>query len=440
MTQSPRDGTFLGVANSGIQFYVDAPMFDRSLFNALLLQRTVHVPDVWLFNSPHLVRHVNDPLRSADQSWLEAGLLNGAVVARMRDDRSLSELARDYADEGFMGSFTGEVQVANRLERSLVDARPWCPPGNDAFGVTYLDRLRDYFGSEAPGGLDGIGDRHGGESVMEFWTRPHVVQWRSELLERAVQRTTIWGHEGVRLSDVVAVATEFASGSDDAGLVAHPQIRDAARLANEHHGAAIADDLVLFLQMCAELYNENFAHRIGCRVSSVGIRQQTAHVLVNGQVTDAAEGEQRQLAVVELPSVEALRAMPGRTLTELRKYAKDNYFAALDEWETAPNPDETVELARRLTDYAAHIRKPVGGPGRRFAIDLSSAKELAAEVASGAAMFAMLGEGTAAIVGPVCTLVLRRLLTAKPRAPRNRVAVVATEYSRHPRPLDPESS
>ncbi len=295
----------------------------------------------------------------SDMSWLEEALRMNIAVPQVRSEETFEDLARSFVDARFVEAHPRARKVAKIIESLGASRRLW--PSDVRFGETYQRLVERTLSLSAnlPPFLDGFQVGELGENLLQFWADRHVKIWRSEWIERALVLGREHGQLGLRFGDVVAIAQEDLTESGRSESVSLGSLFKAvARRAPE-----LEAKLSLFLKILAELHGQNFAKNTNLRCSVVDLDRRVASLTLGaGEVVPVMDYEEPiEIATIELPSLEDLRASKARDLTYLREgEAGSKYFASLEDWLENSGDDLLLEkLAEGLHVYGEFISSTI---------------------------------------------------------------------------------
>jgi hypothetical protein len=278
------------------------------------------------------------------------------VVARTRDNRSFEEIGEElrsftvaHEDTAAVGKWLDSLDGIQRMSWVRCDK-----DGEVPFGSTFQTRLQSALSTSAPRWWDSLDHGEVGAPLLEFWRERE--KWRTEWPQKAAARTRECGQSGLRVSDLVWVAAKDLS---DAGALVSSVLGehvDIGAIESQVHDQVLRRDLRLYFKIVTEVYDSNFADRIGCRNASLNLDIDEAAVTLGPVDEWATEDDALSLGDVFLPSERQLDRLRLVDLEELRIVGENiGYYKQLRRWMDSGRRADAFDYAETLLEYGHRI-------------------------------------------------------------------------------------
>jgi len=346
-------GTYFAAAQPVSRFFIQEPEWKQSLYNALLFQPEIHITDMGLLGHPYVWNHIMNRSRPDPLSWLEESLKEKNTIIRKRSLESLSEIVSRYEENKFT---VVDLEYAKKLSEIFLKTEPkfelWSNSMEEPFGVSYLNLLKSKFDVDIPATYNYLQYNEVGQELLKFWQNNEVKKWRSDWIELAAMRTLKSGEKGIRVSDLVTIASEQLNIPMPDETYTPKEI--ISKL--PHSKKELKKNVYIFFKIISELYDVNFSNRIDCNNLTVNLDALTASIILPSENSIQEDFEMDKITEIVLPTLKEFDSSPSRSLTECRNSNEGrDYFKAINDWMTLSSSKNVIALTRSIQKYAEKI-------------------------------------------------------------------------------------
>jgi hypothetical protein len=349
----------LAAADRQLESYLDKDAFERSLVMNVLFQPCVLIPDIFLFISDGIAKH----LKEQNLTLLEAGLESGDIVPSFRDKQtSTFSLALDVLRrQKILGIRDDAKNTAMRLDKALdrattVNATYW-PEYSVAEEYERL-AVRLLRADDPPALPSQCGIP--GERMVELWDA--TSRWRNECLEEAISETARVGKAkgGLRRGCLMsAVGRELGIIGPDGTINDVTELMDAAVSPKEKYA------LHYFCRWFTDIYDYNLSSALGATpnfpdydpLECAMATQLLCETYREGKTSERSDSFRVEAA---MPKRESLSALSAQDLLSIKKNVGIQFMFDLEAWQTRPESQKTrMAVESSLVAYGAALVKEV---------------------------------------------------------------------------------
>ena len=317
------------------------PISSPTEFDTLLLTETLFgdgllIPDIFLFISRNVARHLEDDRLSFFELCASRELIQ--IGARYPETKTFLEVFDAIEHDGITGREPGARRVAERLHNACgsdVSFQTWMPN----VGQGYRRALELNLQTDSPS--QGFG-------WPQIWEK--TSKYRDEALSRAFDAAK--ADEGVRRGQV------YSSLGETLGLGTQPNIADVAQLYEraKHVSEDELSAVTAFCRWVNEIYHDNQARHMSALPCTHGY-QQFANVILVRQLEELPKADPNDTFshTVSIPPPSRLLQMDPEDLLDVRSQYGHQFRVDLANWRDGRLPKET--LVKSLDGYAASIRR-----------------------------------------------------------------------------------
>jgi hypothetical protein len=359
-------GLYFSSSDGGIEHSITQVEFDRSLVYNLLFEPTgLVVPDVFFFNCPFLIDHIESTGRSLFESALSRGLVIPAF--RAVETTSFRESLEELGIQAVLGIEDSQYRttperLARRLDRVYLASREeprkivWPADMGGAFGRLVTAVLQQ-------GDLPSAN-----EYLRQLWK--DTESWRIECLPRAERLTALTGGTGIRRGEIWNAVGQLLGTLDQDGKFDKP--RDlVASVPEKSYLKAQVEHFVNVVNIC---YQRNQALRFGAIHNIPSSLSRDAAPVVPGFDIFTSVNPAHSFAMeVMLPAASTLLRADTRELMAVRESDPGaGYFERRWAWAGHPSTDTEEELREAIRQYANALTEMARGPQKKTLLGFAS--------------------------------------------------------------------
>lgn len=348
------DRVYLSAGDRQLSPFLPDSAFEESLvLNVLFQPSQLVIPDVFCF-FPAVEAHVLD--HAASTSLLEAALSEGLLIPRMRDPDAAGFVETFHVMSGGRGPIRGvghrAKELAYRLDASLhpsgFDVIEYWP--SVSVGERYEKLVRSVLQQDEPPDAM-LREYIDADFLLDLWKR--TKRWRYDGIDEGIRLTRTVGGQGLRRGEMnraIARLLGLATWKTTEGP------RDILSRAPESQQG----ELRALFRWTAYLYHLNQADLFDSAVTVPGFDGIASMIFDAGDAM-GPRAQQDAINVLELPSLHALRQLPGQDLIAIRREEGRDFFAAVRAWSDDPSDATKARLLSVSEVYADAIRDRVEG-------------------------------------------------------------------------------
>lgn len=328
--------------------------FDLGLAHSILLQPALVIPDIFMFISPHLRRHV---LRNGELSIFEAAMREGFVIPAFRRQFSSFEgAAAALTSEGILGMLHPDEVAALAARYDAVASRIFADP------LVWPDRLGESYGKILATCL--AGNLESDSGAQRIWRDTEALRDDAVLLaQTSIDRNAA---AGVRRGDLYNSAARVLGvrngtemfGSVEAILMRYEGLHPPGSL--EYEAASI------YFRWIDDLYRLNQAVRFRAEPSTL-IRRPAELEMVElgldaairlGYATGAGTVSPDSApfdVTIRIPAAALIAKLSPTELLGARDLGLA-WFVAINNYLKNPDPVRRTAAERAIEEYASRLR------------------------------------------------------------------------------------
>jgi hypothetical protein len=329
----------------------------RTLLLSLLFQQKIVVPDIFFFICQDFFELAKDP-----DSLLSAGLEEGHIRPAFRIDDIAEELFKRsltlIESQGIRGLLERDQRkmlaayldncVQRAIEGKSYSRVVWPEESAKSVAKGYSALLHSRL-------ITGTLPSNTSPLFEQYWAL--TSRWRREWLQEAIDLSPV---PGVRRGDIMRVVGQHLGLTKGVAIDDYSELLDASLDAKETTTPQQRTALWHFLRWINEAYYINQAEAFEASALIPSYHPLSPCVLTR-EMPIATTQETLELAL-DLPPVDYLLSVPGRTILKIRGEEGAEYLAALEIWQKYPSSLSEANLRERAEAYARRISKGTQAP------------------------------------------------------------------------------